>query len=166
MLKDNKTTVKSIHLENARTDNVEIISILISVGDRVQKGDIIATYSYSDRGMFGGATEERVKISSPLFGMVASIHINLGDKVSNDDLLVKLIEPIQRYCVVLGRTLSELTEKVNYKMDEFWTPQGSPFKGMEKSEGRDKEVRTGSVPLSANYVETNIWCQAMVYTKE
>jgi len=166
MIKDNETALIDIHLNRARRDNVEIVSILISVGDRVKKGDIVATYSYSDRGLFGRVTEERVKISSPSFGVVASIHISLGDRVNNNDLLVKLIKPIQRYCIVVETGLSELTENVNYKMDEFWIPQGPPFKGMESRFVSEKQIQAQGTSVNTDYVNTDIWCQAMVYTKE
>jgi hypothetical protein len=51
-------------------------------------------------------------------------------------------------------------------MDEFWIPQGPPFKGMEGRFVSEKQIQARGTSVNTDYVNTDIWCQAMVYTKE
>ena len=62
-------------------EKVEIIEILVKVGDSIKKNDSIVTLE-SDK--------SSVEVPSLYGGIVESINIKIGDKVSKGDLLITL----------------------------------------------------------------------------
>ena len=62
-------------------DSVEIIEILVKVGDLINKDDPIVTLE-SDK--------SSVEVPSPIAGKVSELNIKIGDKVSKGSLLAKL----------------------------------------------------------------------------
>ena len=63
-------------------ENVEVIEILVKVGDTIKKNDPIVTIE-SDK--------SSVEIPSTISGKIESINVKVGDKVSKGDLLLSLI---------------------------------------------------------------------------
>ena len=62
-------------------EKVEIIEILVKIGDKIKKNDSIVTLE-SDK--------SSVEVPSNLEGVVESVNVKIGDKVSKDDLLITL----------------------------------------------------------------------------
>ena len=62
-------------------DSVEIIEVLVNVGDHIKKDDPIVTLE-SDK--------SSVEVPSTLDGKIIELNINVGDKVSKGSLLAKL----------------------------------------------------------------------------
>ena len=67
-------------------ESVEIIEVLVKIGDQVSKNDPIVTLE-SDK--------SSVEVPSPFSGKVSELKIKIGDKVSKGSLLVKLENGIQ-----------------------------------------------------------------------
>ena len=62
-------------------DSVEIIEILVKVGDQINKNDPIVTLE-SDK--------SSVEVPSPFSGKVLELSVKVGDKVSKGSLLAKI----------------------------------------------------------------------------
>ena len=62
-------------------DSVEIIEVLIKVGDQVNENDPIVTLE-SDK--------SSVEVPSPFSGKIVELNVKVGDKVSKGTLLAKL----------------------------------------------------------------------------
>ena len=62
-------------------DSVEIIEVLVKVGDQINKDDPIVTLE-SDK--------SSVEVPSPISGKIIELNIKVGDKVSKGSLLAKL----------------------------------------------------------------------------
>ena len=62
-------------------DDVEIIEVLVSVGDQINKDDPIVTLE-SDK--------SSVEVPSPITGKIIELNVKVGDKVSTGSLLAKL----------------------------------------------------------------------------
>ena len=62
-------------------DSVEIIEVLVKVGDQIKKDDPLVTLE-SDK--------SSVEIPSPSSGKITELNVNVGDKVSRGSLLAKL----------------------------------------------------------------------------
>ena len=62
-------------------DSVEIIEVLVKMGDQINKDDPIVTLE-SDK--------SSVEVPSPVSGKVIELNIKVGDKVSKGSLLAKL----------------------------------------------------------------------------
>ena len=62
-------------------DSVEIIEILVKIGDQINKNDPIVTLE-SDK--------SSVEVPSPFAGKISELKIKIGDKVSKGSLLAKL----------------------------------------------------------------------------
>ena len=62
-------------------DTVEIIEVLVKVGDKINKDDPIVTLE-SDK--------SSVEVPSPVAGKIIELNIKVGDKVSKGSLLAKL----------------------------------------------------------------------------
>ena len=62
-------------------DSVEIIEILVKVGDQISKNDPIVTLE-SDK--------SSVEVPSPFNGKILELNVKVGDKVSKGSLLVKV----------------------------------------------------------------------------
>ena len=62
-------------------DSVEIIEVLVKVGDQINKDDPVVTLE-SDK--------SSVEVPSPIGGKITELNIKVGDKVSKGSLLAKL----------------------------------------------------------------------------
>ena len=62
-------------------DQVEIIELLVKIGDQIAKDDPIVTLE-SDK--------SSVEVPSPFSGKIEEINVKVGDKVSKGSLLVKI----------------------------------------------------------------------------
>ena len=62
-------------------ESVEIIEILVKIGDKIKKNDSVVTLE-SDK--------SSVEVPSTIEGTVEKINVNIGDKVSKGHLLVTL----------------------------------------------------------------------------
>ena len=62
-------------------DSVEIIEVLVKVGDQIKENDPIVTLE-SDK--------SSVEVPSPFSGKILELNIKVGDKVSKGSLLAKL----------------------------------------------------------------------------
>ena len=67
-------------------DSVEIIEVLVKVGDQINKNDPVVTLE-SDK--------SSVEVPSPFDGKVQKINVKVGDKVSKGHLLVALKDGAQ-----------------------------------------------------------------------
>ena len=68
-------------------EEVEVIEILVKQGDQIKENDPVVTIE-SDK--------SSVEIPSTISGKIESIAIKVGDKVSKDDLLLKVISSSKR----------------------------------------------------------------------
>ena len=76
------SNIKNIELPDIGDfDEVEVIEILVSVGDTIEADDSIITLESDKASM---------EIPSPNAGVVKEIHINLGDKISQGDSIISL----------------------------------------------------------------------------
>ena len=62
-------------------ESVEIIEVLVKVGDEINKDDPVVTFE-SDK--------SSVEVPSPLSGKISELLVKVGDKVSKGSLLAKL----------------------------------------------------------------------------
>ena len=62
-------------------DSVEIIEVLVKVGDQINKNDPVVTLE-SDK--------SSVEVPSPIAGRIIELNVKVGDKVSKGSLLAKL----------------------------------------------------------------------------
>ncbi|MCP4406237.1 MAG: dihydrolipoyllysine-residue acetyltransferase [Gammaproteobacteria bacterium] len=87
-------TVKEIHVPDIGDfSDVEIIEVLVAPGDEVTKEDSLITVE-SDK--------SSIEIPSPLTGAIRKLEVNLGDRVSQGDLILSLETGGQGAAVVLG----------------------------------------------------------------
>ena len=76
------SNIKNIELPDIGDfDEVEVIEILVSVGDTIEADDSIITLESDKASM---------EIPAPSAGTVTQIHTNLGDKISQGDLIISL----------------------------------------------------------------------------
>ncbi len=76
------STIKNIELPDIGDfDEVEVIEILVSVGDTIASEDSIITLESDKASM---------EIPTPSAGVVSSINVNIGDKIKQGDLVITL----------------------------------------------------------------------------
>jgi len=76
------STIKNIELPDIGDfDEVEVIEILVSVGDKLETDDSIITLESDKASM---------EIPTPSAGVVSSINVNIGDKIKQGDVVVTL----------------------------------------------------------------------------
>ncbi|MBT6967043.1 MAG: dihydrolipoyllysine-residue acetyltransferase [Candidatus Thioglobus sp.] len=76
------STIKNIELPDIGDfDEVEVIEILVSVGDKLEADDSIITLESDKASM---------EIPTPSAGVVSSINVNIGDKIKQGDVVVTL----------------------------------------------------------------------------
>ena len=76
------SAIKNIELPNIGDfDEVEVIEILVSVGDKINADDSIITLESDKASM---------EIPTPSSGVVSSINVNIGDKIKQGDVVVML----------------------------------------------------------------------------
>ena len=70
-------------------ENVEVIELLVKVGDQVNLDDPIITIE-SDK--------SSVEIPSTFSGKIETIHVKVGDKISKGDLLLDFVSSKKAFC--------------------------------------------------------------------
>ncbi|MBL6977046.1 MAG: hypothetical protein ISR70_03180, partial [Candidatus Thioglobus sp.] len=76
------STIKNIELPDIGDfDEVEVIEILVSVGDTIAAEDSIITLESDKASM---------EIPTPSAGVVSSINVSIGDKIKQGDLVIAL----------------------------------------------------------------------------
>ncbi|GGW93974.1 dihydrolipoyllysine-residue acetyltransferase [Alteromonas halophila] len=73
--------IKDVHVPDLGEDNVEVIELCVSVGDSVEAEDSLVTVESDKASM---------DIPAPFAGKVTELSVNVGDKISEGDLLAKL----------------------------------------------------------------------------
>ena len=68
-------------------ENVEVIELLVKEGQKVNKNDAVITIE-SDK--------SSVEIPSTLSGVIDSIKVQVGDKVSKGDLILSMLKPNEK----------------------------------------------------------------------
>jgi len=92
------SSIKNIELPDIGDfDEVEVIEILVSVGDKIEVDDSIITLESDKASM---------EIPTPSAGIVSSINVNIGDKIKQGDVVLG-IESDQA-----GDEKTEKTEKL------------------------------------------------------
>jgi pyruvate dehydrogenase E1 component len=95
-------------------ESVEIIEVLVKIGDNINKDDPIVTLE-SDK--------SSVEVPSPFSGKLSELKVKIGDKVSKGSLLAKLennslennIQPVQQNIIKQEASISELNNSVDIK---------------------------------------------------
>ena len=90
-------------------ESVEIIEVLVKIGDQVNKDDPIVTLE-SDK--------SSVEVPSPFSGKISKLNIKIGDKVSKGSLLAELdnatsndsVETVQKNTIKQKTSIIELNE--------------------------------------------------------
>jgi len=74
------SSIKNIELPDIGDfDEVEVIEILVSVGDKIEVDDSIITLESDKASM---------EIPTPSAGIVSSINVNIGDKIKQGDVVL------------------------------------------------------------------------------
>jgi pyruvate dehydrogenase E2 component (dihydrolipoamide acetyltransferase) len=74
--------IKNIQLPDIGDfDEVEVIEILVSIGDEIQVDDSIVTLESDKASM---------EIPTPFAGIVTEIKVTLGDKIKQDDIILSI----------------------------------------------------------------------------
>ncbi len=94
--------IKNIQLPDIGDfDEVEVIEILVNVGDEINKEDSIITLESDKASM---------EIPTPIAGTVSSINVNLGDKISLGDLILELKTTAKDETVKTSQTQTQSTK--------------------------------------------------------
>jgi pyruvate dehydrogenase E1 component len=126
-------------------DSVEIIEVLVKIGDQVNKDDPIVTLE-SDK--------SSVEVPSPISGKIIELNVKVGDKVSKGSLLAKL------------ETKSSNTEQVNeFKKDSF-IAEDKIFKKIDSNDIKPikniiKEIAPHSSKDDIDPLETREWIESL-----
>ena len=76
------STTKNVNLPDIGDfDNVDVIEILVKIGDLVKENDSIITVE---------TDKATMEIPAPFSGKVTNLAINVGDKISHGDLILTL----------------------------------------------------------------------------
>ena len=79
----NKESIQSVHVPDiGGAENVDVIEILVSEGDEIKKEESIITLESDKASM---------EIPAPASGKIESIALKIGDKVSEGDLILKMV---------------------------------------------------------------------------
>ena len=97
-------------------DSVEIIEILVKVGDEIKKDDPVVTLE-SDK--------SSVEVPSPLSGKITELSVKVGDKVSKGSLLAKL-------------------ESAGYNINKKEAGNNTPIKEIKNSDVK-KEIKNSAI---------------------
>ena len=125
-------------------ESVEIIEVLVKIGDNINKDDPIVTLE-SDK--------SSVEVPSPFSGKLSELKVKIGDKVSKGSLLAKLennslennIQPVQQNIIKQEASISELNNSVDIK------PKKIIKKAVERPSTKD----------DIDPVETNEWIESL-----
>jgi len=118
------SAIKNIELPNIGDFNeVEVIEILVSVGDKINADDSIITLESDKASM---------EIPTPSSGVVSSINVNIGDKIKQGDVVVTLEsdEEVERGIQSNTKT-AEISEGVSSKIVAINVPDIGDFDEVE-----------------------------------
>jgi len=59
----------------------DVVDVKISVGDRVEKGQVVAVLS---------AMKMEMAVQAPIEGKISAVHVAKGNKVDGDDLIIEI----------------------------------------------------------------------------
>ena len=111
---------------------VEVIDILVKSGDRIQEEDPLITLESDKASM---------DVPSPFSGTISSIHLKVGDKVSEGNLILELEEELIN------------SEPTTQKSLEEKTP--SPAENINPS-------KTSATPFSQQVSKADLNCEVLV----
>ena len=118
------SAIKNIELPNIGDfDEVEVIEILVSVGDKINADDSIITLESDKASM---------EIPTPSSGVVSSINVNIGDKIKQGDVVVTLEsdEEVERG-IQSNTKKAEISESVSSKIVAVNVPDIGDFDEVE-----------------------------------
>ena len=116
-------------------DGVEVIEILVAVGDSINVEDPIASLESDKAAM---------EIPSPFAGTVKEIKINLGDKVSEGDLLIT-IEASADTATESPAAAEEAPAEVSKKAEPAPAPSPAPVPAPAKTANRPSPTASMSI---------------------
>ena len=118
------SAIKNIELPDIGDfDEVEVIEILVSVGDKIKADDSILTLESDKASM---------EIPTPSSGVVSSINVNIGDKIKQGDVVVTLEsdEEGEESTQLNGKKV-EASEKASSKIVAVTVPDIGDFDEVE-----------------------------------
>ena len=126
-------------------DSVEIIEVLVKVGDQINKDDPVVTLE-SDK--------SSVEVPSPISGKITELNIKVGDKVSKGSLLAKI-----------QNELSSVTEKEEVQRNILLPKEKSIEKVNSKNINKVKSIKKvlnqSSSTDDADPLETKEWIESL-----
>ena len=115
-------------------DEVEIIEILVNVGDQINEEDSIITLESDKASM---------EIPSPTSGKVTDIKVNLGDKVSLGDLILELEASAQTQAPIETPTQAPVSETPTQQVSTP-APTSSPTSNQAKTDESFSTLPSGN----------------------
>jgi len=126
-------------------DSVEIIEVLVKVGDQINKDDPVVTLE-SDK--------SSVEVPSPISGKITELNIKVGDKVSKGSLLAKI-----------QNELSGVTEEEEVQKNILPSKEKSMEKVNSKNISKVKNIKKvfnqSSSTDDADPLETKEWIESL-----
>ena len=126
-------------------DSVEIIEVLVKVGDQINKDDPVVTLE-SDK--------SSVEVPSPISGKITELNIKVGDKVSKGSLLAKI-----------QNELSSVTEEEEVQRNILLPKEKSIEKVNSKNINKVKSIKKvlnqSSSTDDADPLETKEWIESL-----
>ncbi len=126
-------------------DSVEIIEVLVKVGDLINKDDPIVTLE-SDK--------SSVEVPSPVTGKITELNIKIGDKVSKGSLLAKIEDE-------LANTEPEKKIEENSSLKEEKKSKEINFKNVNTIQDVQKKITQTSSVDDIDPLETNEWIESL-----
>ena len=122
-------------------DSVEIIEVLVKVGDQINKDDPIVTLE-SDK--------SSVEVPSPIAGKITELNIKIGDKVSKGSLLAKV-----------ESDSSSAEQKKEPEIDDFTTKEKIDSKNINPIQNIKKKIVQTSSEDDVDPLETKEWIESL-----
>jgi len=122
-------------------DSVEIIEVLVKVGDQINKDDPIVTLE-SDK--------SSVEVPSPIAGKITELNIKIGDKVSKGSLLAKV-----------ESNSSGTEQKKEPEKDDFTTKEKIDSKNINPIQDIKKQIVQTSSENDVDPLETKEWIESL-----
>ena len=126
-------------------DSVEIIEVLVKVGDQISKDDPVVTLE-SDK--------SSVEVPSPFSGKIVELNIKVGDKVSKGSLLAKLDNGLSDNNLVKKNEINKLSNKEE-AVKETEKPNGNINKVVKK------KITQSSSKDDFDPIETQEWIESL-----
>ncbi len=137
-------------------EKVEIIEILVKVGDKIKKNDSIVTLE-SDK--------SSVEVPSNLEGVVESVNVKIGDKVSKDDLLVTLknIASSKETKIKTEEKIPPVTEKIIQEAENTLISKQDTQSNQttKKNIENNEKIEVASNKADIDPIETKEWMESL-----